>query len=76
MKKFIKYTPALVLLAMTTTGCNDFLDTMPDNRATLNSEEKIAAMLTSGYFKNDYVVVSELASDNTDDLGANNPYTT
>lgn len=76
MKKYIKYTSALVLLAMTATGCNDFLDTMPDNRATLDSEKKIAAMLTSGYFKNDYVVVSELASDNTDDLGANNPYTT
>ncbi len=76
MKKYIRYTLPLALVAVAATGCDDFLDTMPDNRATLDSEDKIAAILASGYNKNDYIVVAELSSDNTDDLGESNPYRT
>lgn len=76
MKRYMKYASVLALATVILTGCDDFLDTMPDNRATLDSEEKIKAMLTSSYNENDYIVVAELSSDNTDDIGANNPYST
>lgn len=76
MKRYMKYASVLALATVLLTGCDDFLDTMPDNRATLDSEEKIKAMLTSSYNENDYIVVAELSSDNTDDIGANNPYST
>ena len=45
MKKYIIQASVLALSAMALTGCDDFLDTMPDNRATLNNEEKITKML-------------------------------
>lgn len=65
MNKYIKYTLGL-LAVVTLSGCNDFLDTMPDNRATLDSEEKIIKMLTSAYAENSYAYTAELMSDNCD----------
>ena len=75
MKKYMKYVSALALVTVALTGCDDYLDTMPDNRATLDTEDKIKAMLTSSYVENDYVLVAELSSDNTDNIGDNIPYT-
>lgn len=72
-----KYVPCLfALLLITLFSCNDFLDEMPDNRAELDSEEKIRKMLVNAYPVNQFVLVTELASDNVDDYGVNNPYTT
>lgn len=56
------------------TSCNDYLDEMPDNRAELDSESKIANLLVSAYPQDDYVLCAELSSDNIDDYGENNPY--
>ena len=76
MKKYIIQASVLALSAMALTGCDDFLDTMPDNRATLNNEEKITKMLVSAYPDSEYLYVAELMSDNTDDIGGpQNPYT-
>ena len=76
MKKYIIQASVLALSAMALTGCDDFLDTMPDNRATLNNEEKITKILVSAYPDNEYLYVAELMSDNTDDIGGpQNPYT-
>lgn len=77
MKKYNKLYSAfmLTLSALTLAGCNDFLDTMPDNRAQLDSEEKIQSILTSAYIDHEPVLVAELVSDNMDDYGANNPNT-
>lgn len=66
---------ALALFAVAFAGCNDFLDTMPDNRAELNSEEKIQSILVSAYIDHEPLMVSEIISDNTDDFGENNPNT-
>ncbi len=57
------------------TSCNDFLDTQPDNRPSVDSESKVAALVTSAYPSNSYAFVTEVSSDNVDDYGANNPYT-
>lgn len=51
------------------TGCNDFLDKMPDNRTTLDSEEKIKSLLVSAYPYKEFAWVNELSSDNSDDVG-------
>ena len=70
MKK-IQYILCLLALA----GCDTFLDKMPDNRAEIDSQEKIQALLVSAYPPTDYMLVTEFMSDNVDDYGTNNPYT-
>lgn len=54
-------------------SCNDFLDELPDNRAELNTVEKINKLLVSAYPTRSYVRMCELASDNCDDRGDKNP---
>ena len=72
MKK-IFYT--LVLATLVLTGCDKFLDKMPDNRAEIDTPEKIRALLVSAYPSTDYMLVTEFMSDNVDDYGKNNPNT-
>ena len=73
MKKIHSIFFAAVLLAAA--GCDKFLDKMPDNRAEIDTQEKIQALLVSAYPYTDYMLVTEFMSDNVDDYGANNPYT-
>ena len=56
---------ALILFA----SCNDFLDTLPDKRAELNNEDKIAQILVSAYPSMLPVMVFEMMSDNVADNG-------
>ena len=60
-------------LTFALTSCNDWLDVMPDNRAEVDTEEKVLKLLVSAYPSNTYAVVTELASDNMDDYGDSNP---
>ena len=66
---------ALSLLTFQFSSCNDFLDTMPDNRAEIDSELKVKTLLTSAYPTNSYVFLTEVMSDNVDDIGEESPYT-
>ena len=50
-------------------SCNKFLDTLPDKRAELNNEEKIAQILVSAYPSLLPVMVFEMMSDNVTDNG-------
>ena len=75
MNKYFKYTFALALPMVVLSSCDDYLDTMPDNRATVDSELKIKSMLVSAYPTAEYASVCELSSDNCDDSGPQNPYT-
>ena len=69
----------IIFLAIATmflmTSCNEWLDVMPDNRAEIDSEEKVIKLLASAYPTNTYAVVAEYVSDNTDDYGEDNPFT-
>lgn len=56
------------------TSCNDWLDVMPDNRAEIDSEEKVIKLLASAYPTTTFAVVAEYMSDNTDDYGEDNPF--
>lgn len=70
-----KYIFAASLMLLGLVSCDKFLDTMPDNRAEVNSASKIRALLTSGYPTNTYLTFNEYMSDNVDNLGDDNPGT-
>ena len=73
-KKYIFLSVLATAVSVTTlTSCDDYLDTMPDNRTVLDTEDKMSDLLTSSYPANEYVLVNELMSDNADYYGAENP---
>ena len=74
MKKINTLVLAFAAL-FTAVSCDTFLDRMPDNRAEIDSQQKIRALLVSAYPATDYMLVTEFMSDNVDDYGKNNPYT-
>ncbi len=47
-------------------ACDDFLDALPDNRAELNTDDKIVSLLTSLYPNCTNVMMCEYWSDNID----------
>ncbi|WP_312364948.1 RagB/SusD family nutrient uptake outer membrane protein, partial [Sphingobacterium sp.] len=65
---------ALSGVLLSVSSCNKYLDELPDNRAELNNTDKIAKILVSAYPTSNYGMVTELSSDNTDDYGSTNPY--
>ncbi len=50
-------------------GCSKYLEKTPDQRTELDSESKIAELLTSAYPQANYIPFAEAASDNADDKG-------
>ena len=67
-KKTVNAVFAICVASATLTGCNDFLDDLPDDRIEIDKVEKVQALLTSAYPGDTYVRLTELASDNVDDL--------
>lgn len=55
-------------------GCGEFLDELPDNRAELDTTDKIYKLLVSAYPARTYVRMCELSSDNIDDQGEDSPH--
>ena len=51
-------------ICLALTSCNDFLDRLPDDRAELNSLDKVAKFLSSAYGTHSNAFVHEYASDN------------
>lgn len=49
------------------TACNDFLDEMPDNRTSLDSEKNIASLLVTSYPDQTSCLIGEFLSDNIDE---------
>lgn len=70
LNKNLKYI-LVAILALSTTGCEKYLDTVPDMRSELNSVEKVAELLTSAYPKGEYITFTEPASDSSEDKGPN-----
>ena len=72
MKKYISrigYVCCGLAVALTLTGCNDYLDKLPDERAELNTNEKITQLLVSAYPSCTNNLIAEVLSDNVDDNG-------
>jgi tetratricopeptide (TPR) repeat protein len=60
----IKFIPFILAGFLINSSCSDFLDTLPDNRTTLNSPKKISQLLVSAYPAANISVLAELSSDN------------
>lgn len=67
MKKYIAFT--IMALALGLTSCNDFLDKLPDDRAELDTQDKISKFLVSAYVNNLPDFIFEISSDNVLDNG-------
>ena len=67
-KKYLLYSTMCAALAMT--SCQDFLDTMPGNRAEVDSADKVTALLVSAYPTATHIVMTEMSSDNAMDNGS------
>lgn len=52
------------------TGCKKYLEKEPDNRAQLNTPEKVSQLLASAYPQANYMAFAESISDNVNDKGA------
>jgi starch-binding outer membrane protein, SusD/RagB family len=65
MKKNLAILLTLALLGGS--GCDDFLSETPDNRAKLDSKEKIAELLVTAYPEANYIPFCEAMSDNVED---------
>ena len=64
--------PVLLLgygVAPTLMSCDDFLDKLPDDRATVDTQEKVRKLITSAYPEVSNILVSEISSDNVSDNG-------
>lgn len=71
MSQVMKTKYCLMVLAALVglVACDKFLDVDPDNRTEVNDIGEVNALLGSAYSENDYLVISELMSDNVDDFG-------
>lgn len=71
MKKFKLKISILVLAgAGIVTGCNKYLEHLPDQRTELNSGDKLSELLVAAYPEGNYITFCEAMSDNvTDNFG-------
>lgn len=68
MKKIVSSISCLLLIVAT--GCNKYLEKEPDNRAQLNTPEKVSQLLAGAYPQANYMAFAESISDNVNDKGA------
>lgn len=68
MQKITSHTCFLLLL-VSLAGCKKFLEQPPDNRAVLNSPEKVSQLLATAYPQANYMAFCESISDNVADKG-------
>jgi hypothetical protein len=61
-KKIFTITTILVLTLLV--GCDDYLSELPDNRAEIDSPEKISGLVTGAYSDGNYQLMAEIMSDN------------
>ena len=57
------------ILIFSLSACEDFLDEVQDNRATIDNQDKIGQLLVSAYTSAQYAEFAESMSDNADDKG-------
>ncbi len=59
----------LVLQPTLFTSCDEYLDKLPDDRATVDTQEKITKLVASAYPSSTPMLISEVTSDNLTDNG-------
>ncbi len=73
MKNILKYILILSAGLATLASCNDYLDRLPDDRAELNSLDKVANFLVSAYSTHSPNYIMYFSSDNV--MSNGNQYT-
>jgi hypothetical protein len=68
MQKIFFYTSLCFLFAISS-SCNKFLEKEPDNRAKLDSPEKVSELLGTAYPQANYQPFAETMTDNVTDIG-------
>ncbi|MEO6455500.1 MAG: RagB/SusD family nutrient uptake outer membrane protein [Ginsengibacter sp.] len=68
MKRIFFYISCCFLFAISL-SCNKFLEKEPDNRAKLNTPEKVSQLLGTAYPQANYQPFAESMSDNVTDIG-------
>ncbi len=68
MKQSLLYIGCCLLIAATP-GCKKYLEKEPDNRASINTPEKVSQLLGTAYPQGNYQAFAETMSDNVADLG-------
>ncbi|MBC7937616.1 MAG: RagB/SusD family nutrient uptake outer membrane protein [Rhizobacter sp.] len=69
MKQIFLYASCCLLITAGV-GCNKYLDKEPDNRAKVNTPEKVSQLLGTAYPQSNYQAFAETMSDNVADLGS------
>ena len=70
MKKNKLYIASVAFAALSlVTSCDSFLDKLPDDRAEVNTEEKVTSLLVSAYPTASSNLILEWSSDNYADNG-------
>lgn len=64
------YIFAIACAMISLASCNKYLDTMPDNRTEIDTEEKVQSLLKSAYPTHWYCTVTEYLSDQYDNNSA------
>lgn len=68
LNKILFSTLALALM-FSMPSCKKYLEQTPDNRAEINTVEKLAQLVSTAYPSRDYLTFTEAASDNSEDKG-------
>lgn len=69
MKKYIGLS--IIALSLGLTSCNDYLDKLPDDRAEVNTNEKVNQLLVSAYIDHSPSFLFWMSSDDANDNGKN-----
>ena len=67
MNKYIRFS--IILLGLVLTACDDYLDQLPDDRAEVNTIEKVNQLLVSAYPTHSPSFLFWMSSDDADDNG-------
>ena len=72
-RNILNIKAAIVLVSLTSslslfTSCDEYLDKLPDDRAEVNTIEKVNYLITSAYPKCSSSFLGEMSSDNVDDV--------
>lgn len=57
------------VLLLSVPSCKKYLDQTPDNRAEINTVEKLSQLVATAYPSRDYLTFTEASSDNSEDKG-------
>lgn len=69
MKRIIEIFLVTLGLALSA-GCSEFLDTVPDNRTTIDTPKKISQLLATAYPDRTYMTLIEHRCDGYTDFGS------